>query len=179
MDGSVDVTIMTQFLNDWLGLMIDGALIIGIFCLWLTWYRNGQRQQRMEQLLINTAQQLEEATMHLSLATSAIEQIQQQENKRQKDKQQGGKVVTKQYESAQATAQQPTAVSATDIAAPSLATPTPPPTLPPQNSTQATMILRMQREGEPEETIADRLDIPLAQVKLMLKLHAASRSAPI
>jgi len=37
----------------------------------------------------------------------------------------------------------------------------------------------MQREGESEESIADRLDIPLAQVKLMLKLHAASHSASI
>jgi len=45
---------------------------------------------------------------------------------------------------------------------------------PPKSSTQATMILRMQREGEHPESIADRLDLPLAQVKLLLKLNASA-----
>jgi len=173
MEGSV----LTPFLNEWLGLIIDVTLIIGVFCLWFIWYRNGKRQQKLEQLLLDTAQQLEEATMHLSLATSAIEQVQQQAKSAQAP-------VPSQFSNqapAQAVMQEPaprmpiTPPPAQGVSAQRL----PPQNLPPQNSTQATMILRMQREGESEESIADRLDIPLAQVKLMLKLHAASHSASI
>ena len=149
---------MTQFLNEWLGLMIDIGLLVAFFFLWLTWYRNGKRQQHMEQLLIGTAQQLEEASMHLSLATNAIEQIKLQEKassaKRSEPVRQHVVRQQESHFSEDVTLQR----------------------LPPQNSTQATMILRMQREGESEESIADRLDIPLAQVKLMLKLHAASKN---
>jgi len=41
-----------------------------------------------------------------------------------------------------------------------------------QSDAQATRILRMRREGESPEVIADKLHLPLAQVKLMLKLHS-------
>jgi len=157
----MEATALTPFLNEWLGLMIDVALIVGVFCLWLTWYRNGKRQQKMEQLLIGTAKQLEEATMHLSLATSAIEELQQQQNA----------IPPKTQEEPP---QQPIQELSPLVAAREFVQSQQTQRLPPQNSTQATMILRMQREGESETAIADRLDIPLAQVKLMLKLHAAS-----
>jgi hypothetical protein len=39
------------------------------------------------------------------------------------------------------------------------------------------MMLRMKREGESAQTIAERLDMPLAQVRLLLKLHAATGAA--
>jgi len=52
-----------------------------------------------------------------------------------------------------------------------------------QKETQATMavpgdaqiaqVLRMQHEGTPAEDIASRLNLPLSQIKLALKLHAA------
>ncbi len=151
--------VMTQFLNEWLSLIIDIALLIGVFCLWFIWYRNGKRQQHMEQLLMETAQQLEEASMHLSIATSAIEQIKQQEN------------------SPPQTTRSPEPIRPKRAAPVISMERSSAPTVPPENSTQATMILRMQREGESEEAIADRLDLPLAQVKLMLKLHTASKSS--
>jgi len=154
---------LDQFFNEWFGLFIDIALMAGIFCLWLIWYRNGKRQQHMEQLLIGTAQQLEEASMHLSQATYAIEQLKEREEK----------VQSKSVDVVDAAIQRgrrEQSSAATPPSNQSLMSQG----LPPQNSTQATMILRMQREGESEEGIADRLDIPLAQVRLMLKLHAAS-----
>jgi len=153
---------ISLFMSEWLGLMIDVALLIGVFSLWLIWYRNGKRQMQMEELLIGTAQQLEEASMHLSLATNAIEQLKRQEK-------------ASSAKSAEPVKQKPTKYKAPAKAKD--LTQSQQQYLPPQNSTQATMILRMQREGESEETIADRLDIPLAQVKLLLKLHAASKSS--
>ena len=150
---------MTQFMNEWLSLIIDIALLIGVFCLWFIWYRNGKRQQHMEQLLMDTAQQLEEASMHLSIATSAIEQIKKQENSPPQVRKSPEPIRPKR------------AASVVSMERPSAQS------VPPENSTQATMILRMQREGESEEAIADRLNLPLAQVKLMLKLHTASKSS--
>jgi len=146
---------ITQFINDWLGLVIDISLMLGFFFLWLSWHRNGSRQRQLEQLLLETANQLEEATQHLSLATQAIEKLKQQEQTPPPNP---------------VAPPQPTNTPAIP------AHPSPAAPIPPQNSTQATMILRMQREGESPETIADRLDLPLAQIKLMLKLHASSKS---
>jgi len=152
---------LTTLMHDWLGLLLDVVLIVGVLVLWLTWQRNAKRQQKLEQLLMGTAQQLEEASMHLSLAMSAIEKL---EKKQQEPPTPPPELVKK--------APQEKAPAATFSMAELDA-----PKLPPQGSTQASMILRMQREGESEQSIAERLDIPLAQVKLMLKLHAASRAA--
>jgi len=157
----MDMEMFTQLMNDWLGLVIDVSLMLGFFFLWLSWHRNGSRQRQLEALLLETANQLEEATQHLALATQAIEQIKQQE----------------QTEPSPPVAPcQPSIASPVTAQAPTQ-TPAQAISTPPQHSTQATMILRMQREGESPETIADRLDLPLAQVKLMLKLHAAKLTA--
>jgi len=146
----MDAMITPEFLNHWLGLMIDTGLMLGFFFLWLSWRRNGKRQQKLEQLLTETAKYLEEATQHLSQATESIEHLKRQEKSKPR-----------------ARVSQPTRTKQ-PAEAPAIAS---------QNSTQATMILRMKREGESSQTIAERLDMPLAQVKLLLKLHAASSSA--
>jgi len=155
----MDATIILQFLNQWIGLIVDTGLVLGFFFLWLSWYRNGKRQQQLEQLLGETAGQLEEATRHLSEATEAIKHLQQQEHSNARRPAPARQARAEQVR----TEQTPVKQASTTPARP-----------PAQNSTQATMILRMKREGESPQTIAERLDMPLAQVKLLLKLHAAS-----
>ncbi len=156
---------ISQFLDQWLGLIIDAGLVLGFFFLWLSWHRNGKRQQQLEQLLGETAAQLEEATRHLSEATAAIQQLKQQEHRSARRP-----ASTRPASAKQTRTEEPSRVEQhIEKQAPV--------TAPAQNSTQATMILRMQREGESPQTIAERLDMPLAQVKLLLKLHAASGSA--
>ncbi len=147
-------------LMHWIELGIDIGLIIAVLLLWLNWYRNGQRQKQLEQLLKETAEQLQEATAHLSTASSVIEQLKRN----------------------QQAAAQPTNTAANNQRPRHSVPPTNHATagdsdtpLPPQQSTQATMILRMHREGDSADTIADRLGLPLAQVKLMLKLHTAQQ----
>jgi len=152
---------MSLFLDQWLSLIIDTVLIIGVFFLWLTWYRNGRRQQHLEQLLASTAQQLDEATHHLNEATKLISRVQQQEEARLQKKHTPAPPEPRMVEPPRR--QEPAARAAP-----------PTPALPPENSSQATMILRMKREGETPEVIAERLDIPLAQVKLVLKMYAPS-----
>ncbi len=151
----------TSFLDQWLSLIIDVILIIGVFFLWLTWYRNGRRQQHLEQLLANTALQLDEATQHLNQATQMISQVQQQEEQR----------LEKKVEPEQP---KPRSVETPRHEEPVIRQEAPTRSVPPENSSQATMILRMKREGETPEAIAERLDIPLAQVKLVLKMYAPS-----
>ncbi|GAV19425.1 hypothetical protein MMIC_P0359 [Mariprofundus micogutta] len=152
---------LTLFLDQWLSLVIDVVLIIGVFFLWLTWYRNGRRQQYLEQLLASTAQQLDEATQHLNQATQLISQVQQKEEQRLESK-------------AEPVQAKPRAVETTRPEPPVKKQAEATKNAPPENSSQATMILRMKREGETPEAIADRLDLPLAQVKLVLKMYAPS-----
>jgi len=143
-----------------IGLLIDIAVIAGLFALWLVWYRNGNRQKKLEQLLGETAHQLDEATQHLNQATLMIEQLKRQEEKPRTEELAARKEpAPKTVRKSPARAQEPATK------------------LPPENSTQATMVLRMHREGEKPEAIADRLDIPLAQVKLLLKLYASKSAA--
>ncbi|MDX8405858.1 MAG: hypothetical protein R8K50_06875, partial [Mariprofundus sp.] len=144
-----------------LGPLIDIALVIAMAMLWRTWYRNGKRQQALESLLAGTAEQLEEATRHLAEATQSIQALKQQHSRKQQPVEQEAEEIAEEVYRPR----QPR---------PTPAAPEPEAPPPPQHSTQATMILRMHREGETAETIADRLDMPLAQVKLMLTLHTAS-----
>jgi len=156
----MDTTTIEQFFDQWLGILLDAGLICAVFLLWLSWFRNGKRQLRLERMLLETSSQLEAATAHLSQATAAIEQLKQQTEPRPAtDKRTDRHPVPAETQRIPRT--KPTPAS---------------PTLPAQNSTQATMILRMQREGESPQTIAERLDMPLAQVKLLLKLNAATGS---
>jgi len=150
----MDTTIILDFLNQWLGVVINSVLLLGFFFLWLSWHGNGKRQKKLENMLSETARQLEEATQHLSQVTEAMKHIKRQE-----------------------LSQSSTRPPQTARTKQPLNKPPPPPTVPSQNSTQATMILRMKREGDSPQTIAERLDMPLAQVNLLLKLHAASSSA--
>ena len=159
-------TVISDLINDpnqLISLIIDIGLIAGLFALWLTWYRNGKRQQKLELLLMETAQQLDAATLHLQQATTMIEQLKQREARHQEPAKQ---VVN---EPARAAARKPSATVGDDAEHAMK--------LPPENSSQATMVLRMHREGEAPEAIADRLDIPLAQVKLLLKLYASKSAA--
>jgi len=153
-----------QFLNQWLDVFIDIGLITAFFFLWLSWYRNGKRQKQLEQLLLDTAGQLEEASQHLSDTTQAIEQLKKQERQHEQHSAPRPPIKPARTKQPQVTSNQ---IASNQITSNNL---------PPQNSTQATMILRMKREGESSQTIAERLDMPLAQVKLLLKLNAASRS---
>jgi len=167
---------LQQLSDHWLSMGIDIALIIAMLMLWMSWYRNGQRQQALEQLLAGTAAQLEEATRHLAEATESIQALKQQS---ERDDTAENPPARRRYRQSETSMDDSdTDTTADDIAAMTYGRKRPSATSSatvepvPQHSTQATMILRMHREGEDASAIADRLDMPLAQVKLMLKLHA-------
>lgn len=145
----MDLSTIVQSGGDLFGLLIDCGLLIGFAMLWFSWYRNGKRQQQLERLLVETAGQLDAATRHLEETSRLIEHLKTEKVSRDP-------------------APKPRSTE----------TPDPEPVVAPvRNSTQATMILRMKREGDSAEAIADRLDLPLAQVKLLLKLHAPAEES--
>ncbi|MDQ6993365.1 MAG: hypothetical protein Q9M31_07800 [Mariprofundus sp.] len=164
------VTLLPNSANEWLSLCVDIGLITGIFMLWVSWYRNGRRQIKLEQLLLSATSQLDQATHHLDGALQMIDKLQ---NKHDQQPEQESAPLRYQDHQQQAPRRQnkPLPDRATAPLQQQVAREIP------QSSTQATMILRMHREGDSAETIADRLDMPLAQVTLMLKLHANAASS--
>jgi len=169
-----------------LSLMLDALLLIGIGALWIVWMRNGKRQQHLEQTLAETARQLQEASSHLEAATKQMAQL-----KSAATRATAPVAATPAPARATTTPPAPKAqvrpASATAAAQPVRHTPPAAakrayqPTASARapannvNETRTGMILRMQREGETPAGIADKLELPLAQVRLLLKLQAASR----
>ncbi|MDX8407214.1 MAG: hypothetical protein R8L58_02395, partial [Mariprofundaceae bacterium] len=129
--------------------------------------RNARRQRRLEVLLSETAEQLEEATRHLDEASRQMAAARKSEctpaPAAARVRKQPAPANPKRHTPAAAArrAYQPQAsapaTGSTDQAA------------------RTSMILRMQREGESPASIADKLDLPLAQVRLLLKLQAATQ----
>jgi len=157
----VDSGAFSNISGDLPGMLIDLLLLVGFAMLWFSWYRNGKRQQQLERLLLETAGQLDAATRHLEETSRLIEQLKSERNRGESVRSEpGGAARSRPVQRSRGAAATPQPVAESSAS------------LPDRNSTQATMILRMNREGECAETIADRLDLPLAQVKLLLKLHA-------
>jgi len=150
---------------DWLKTGIDIILIIAVGSLWVTWLRNGQRQKRLEKLLLECADQLEEATRHLNEATTTIEKVKLDSATAESPASRPEKAPFARTTKA---ARKPVTEAKAEPAAQQ--------SMPDQNSTQATMVLRMHREGDEPQTIAEKLDMPLAQVKLLLKIYATTQS---
>jgi len=153
-----------EILNDarQLNLILDLVLIAAVIALAIIWLRNGARQRKLEAMLAGTAAQLTEASRLLEQASRQLQEARDEQT------------------------------AATNEPAPA-ASPVQPPRITPQaaarkayaaraasgnGNTQAertTLVLRLHREGASAEAIAQKLDIPLAQVRLLLKLQGAAQ----
>jgi len=159
---------MTSLLDsESLNLLLNILLLVGITVLWILWMRNAKRQRRLEVLLRETAEQLEEATRHLDEASLQMASARKTESTpppaAASTKKQRAPATPKRHTSAAAArrAYQPQTSAPVGNSS--------------GHAAQTSMILRMQREGESPASIADKLDLPLAQVRLLLKLQAATQ----
>ncbi|MDQ6952024.1 MAG: hypothetical protein Q9M15_00660 [Mariprofundaceae bacterium] len=180
----------------WLGMMstnifsvgVDIVLIVVLLGMWALWWKQGQRTQRIETGLLEAAAQLQEATALLDDALNQISLLQRQQEKINKVTEVG------------VTPPMPVSMHADDLdddiepqfssrarellKAKQADLEMKPVQVAPrsnrveqaaQQSKQGVMdvakILRMQREGASLDSIADTLNMPLAQVKLMLMLQ--------
>ena len=125
------------------GLILDIFLILAIGGLWLVWWRNLNRLHKTEGLLAESIQQLDLATAQLQQAMEHIRALEKQDKSTQN--------------------RRPSATRRTQQTASSA----------PSNDTVLARTLRLERQGRSAEEIADTLNIPVSQVRLMLKVHTA------
>jgi len=150
-----------------LSMLLDGLLILIMLGLWWLWWQQSQHRKKIETNLSDAASQLQQATLMLDEALHHIERLQQHEIAAEPKatpvtSNAPAKTVNKKKQayaySGDKDAYSPTGKKTGHVSVP-------------QESSQAAQILRMQREGETAEQIAKNLNMPLAQVKLMLMLH--------
>ncbi len=160
-------------------MVLNVCMVLGMGALWYLWWQQYKHRQTIESSLIEAASQLEEASMLLDEALKQIAEIKDHEHaarERLKVKKESedtlhddgvhvqissqAKAISRKKKlraSAHHQKRQRVMDTSQDTS----------------QSTQTAQILRMQREGEKAEDIAMQLDIPLAQVKLMLMLQGA------
>ncbi|MDQ6973344.1 MAG: hypothetical protein Q9M10_00555 [Mariprofundaceae bacterium] len=174
-----------------LSIGIDIVLIAVLLAMWVFWWKQGKRTERVEAGLQEAAAQLQEATALLDDALNQIALLQRQGDL-QADKKQAvdhaaledvpedtldddiqphfsskardllnAQKANLAFSSMQG-ASQGASVERTVERAPEPS---------PQGVMDVAQILRMQREGASLDSIADTLNMPLAQVKLMLMLQ--------
>ncbi|MES0371998.1 MAG: hypothetical protein ABUK11_06925 [Mariprofundaceae bacterium] len=160
---------MPEYLDsETLSMLFDIVLILSVAGLWILWWRQVKQRRNIEQMLAEASTQLQEATLMLNQALVQIQDLQPQseseniapiaagsagnmlekEQLKQKIREKVSEGVTVGLEEqSQSTA----------------------------NISQVAQMLRLQREGATPEKIAQQLNIPLAQIKLMLMLQSSPK----
>lgn len=154
--------------NEMLSMLFDVVLILSVAGLWILWWRQQKQRQNIEKMLAEASTQLQEATLMLNQALVQIQDLQPQSESenmapitadsasdslekdqlKQKIREKVSEGVTVGLEEqSQSTA----------------------------NISQVAQMLRLQREGATPEKIAQKLKIPLAQIKLMLMLQSSPK----
>ncbi|MDQ6995161.1 MAG: hypothetical protein Q9M18_06150 [Mariprofundaceae bacterium] len=170
-----------------LSMGIDVVLIMVLLAMWVFWWKQGKRTQRVETGLLEAAAQLQEATALLDDALNQIALLQRKSESQDHKKQ---VAVTTPLEDVQddifdddiqphfssraqdLLASQKANLDASSMQSKARVTPMKRADKPVnQGVMDVAQILRMQREGASLESIADTLNMPLAQVKLMLMLQ--------
>ncbi|MDX8410083.1 MAG: hypothetical protein R8J84_08625 [Mariprofundales bacterium] len=140
-------------MGDWSGVLtavIDVTMVIAMVGLWMLWRNNLQRQHAIEQKLEAASTQLEEASEQLNSVLLLVRDLTDPRPSPQRSP-------DKYVASAKATPASPTEpVLATGSGA----------------GSQLSRLLCLHREGVEPTQISRRLDMPLAQVKLLLQVHA-------
>ncbi len=153
---------------DTLNMALDALMIAAIAGLWLMWARASRRQREVEALLRNTAEQLDTALAHMEQVMSYIRRIEASQAHAAPAKtgkpSQTGRIMPKEQRVASASgapeSPRPKPASSEQVASTDSA-----------SAASLTRVLRLHREGYKAEDIAVRENIPLAKVRLMLKLH--------
>jgi len=157
--------------NDELSMLLDGLLLLVMAGLWWLWWQQARQRKSIELKLVEAAGQLQEATRMLDDALQQIARVQGVEPELEIEQQaETTDDVTLSF-SAQSLAMSDTYKKAHGSPASKAAKAVNQSIENVGQASQSAQILRMQREGESPETIASKMNIPLAQVTLMLMLQ--------
>lgn len=144
---------------DWLNLGFDLVMLVALGGLWAMWWKTSRKQRAIEGLLAEAAQEIDRASLSLNEALLHIERIKREQAEAPKPK------AASRRKSVPAEPDEPVEPEP----------PAPKPKPASAQNSQVTQLLRMHREGLSEEEIATALSLPTAQVRLLLKLHGATR----
>ncbi len=161
---------MPEYLdNQMLSMLFDAVLIVSLVGLWILWWRQVNQRKKIEILLIDASTQLQEATLMLNQALVKIQELQgeggQEEvvpsiNSQTIGQMEKGhfkyEIENKVRGETQHEAQEQSQSTA--------------------NISQVAQMLRLQREGATPENISKKLNLPLAQIKLMLMLQSSPKA---
>jgi len=132
-----------MFGTSFYSMVFDILVIIAIAGLWITWWRNLNRLHNTELLLASSIRQLEEASTQLK---QSMEHIRALERKKYAGEEKLPESLSGKFHSADESA---------------------------SAETVFTQTLCLHRGGMSDEDIAKNLGIPITQVRLILKMHAA------
>jgi len=159
--------------SDALSMLLDGLLLLVMVALWWLWWQQARQRKQVEIKLGEAAGQLQEATKMLDEALQQIAHLQAYESKLEADPENETTDDVKVAFSAQSLAMSQAHTKRQKAQTPVAERSVKEPEAEVPKSSQPAQILRMQREGVSSENIAIKMNIPLAQVKLMLMLQKA------
>ncbi|MDX8392190.1 MAG: hypothetical protein R8K53_06455 [Mariprofundaceae bacterium] len=150
-------------------MLFNLLMAIAVGGLWLMWARNMKRQKNVENMLVTTSNQLEQASRHLESALQAIHQLQKNEpqapvketadvNHRPIAQRDSESTTTHSGDHAENI--RDSAMQNSEMV-----------NSPTDSESDVQQILRLHNLGLQAEQIASRLEQPLARVKLLLHLN--------
>ena len=172
--------------------LLDLLLMVVVVSAWVLWWKQSKRSARIEVGLLEAAAQLQEATQLLDDALNQIALLKKREESTspQTEKEVASQPIAASHASSESEFDEDDFGQGVNVDFSSrsrdllnaqrdrlLAKPAKTPREQPvkqarkQSASDIAQILRMQREGASLDNIASTLDIPLAQVKLMLMLQ--------
>lgn len=150
---------MPEFLNnEALSMVFDAVLILSVVGLWILWWQQVQQRKHIESMLIEASTELQEATQLLNQALQKIHDLRESgsgEVKARKSDEDLGKEAFRESMKMQVESRENSQSTA--------------------NISQVSQMLRLQREGLSPDKISKKLQMPLAQIKLMLMLQSNPR----
>lgn len=161
---------MPEYLDsEMLSMLFDIVLILSVAGLWILWWRQLKQRQNIEQMLAEASTQLQEATLMLNQALVQIRNLQPQDKSEEVvlsmasrasnplEKEQLKQKIQEKVRNGVTVGVEEQSQSTANIS-------------------QVAQMLRLQREGVTPEKIAQQLNVPLAQIKLMLMLQSSPKT---
>jgi len=156
---------MPEYVDSELITMIfDGVLVASVIGLWVLWWKQMRQKVKIEQALMEASTQLQEATLMLNQALIQIQDLQSDAALDQVS----FKTTDAENEDASVQEEREQRVSRSSLDRDEQYESS-------ANISQVAQMLRLQREGETPEKIAEKLNMPLAQIKLMLMLQSSPK----
>jgi len=161
---------MPEYLdNQTLSMLFDAVLIVSLVGLWILWWRQVNQRKKIEILLIDASTQLQEATLMLNQALVKIQELQGEGGQEEVDLSINSQTMAQMEKEhfkheiknkVRGETQQEAEEQSQSTA----------------NISQVAQMLRLQREGATPENISKKLNLPLAQIKLMLMLQSSPKA---